>query len=60
MYVCSLLTEFSTTDIGIEFGGRDHTTVMHARNKVMDLLKTDSSLNSTINLLTREIKDFKK
>ena len=60
MYVCTLLTEFSTTDIGIEFGGRDHTTVMHARNKVMDLLKTDSSLNSTINLLTREIKDFKK
>ena len=60
IYVCTLLTEFSTTEIGIEFGGRDHTTVMHARDKVNDLLKTDSSLNSTINLLTREIKDYKK
>lgn len=60
MYLCCNMTEFSTTDIGLDFGGKDHTTVMHARNKVSDLLKMDSSLNSTMNLLIREIKDYKK
>ncbi|MGI5058715.1 chromosomal replication initiator protein DnaA [Treponema pectinovorum] len=60
VYICCDLTEYSTTEIGNEFGGRDHTTIMHARDKIADLLKTDSSMNSTINLLIREVKDYKK
>lgn len=60
VYICCSLTEYSTTEIGNEFGGRDHTTIMHARDKVENLLKLDSSLNSTINLLMRESKDYKK
>ena len=60
VYICCALTEYSTTEIGNEFGGRDHTTIMHARDKVDSLLKTDSSMNSTVNLLIRAAKDFKK
>ncbi len=60
VYICCTLTEYSTTEIGNEFGGRDHTTIMHARDKVDSLLKTDSSMNSTVNLLIRAAKDFKK
>ena len=33
---------------------------MHARDKVESMIKTDSSLNSTVNLLIRDIKDYKK
>lgn len=60
VYICCNLTEYPTTEIGNEFGGRDHTTIMHSRDKIDDLLKTDSSMNSTINLLIREVKDYKK
>ncbi|WP_443738625.1 chromosomal replication initiator protein DnaA [Treponema sp.] len=60
IYICCSLTEYSTTEIGNEFGGRDHTTIMHARDKVESLLKTDSSMNSTVNLLIRATKDFRK
>ena len=57
IFICCSLTEYSTTEIGNEFGGRDHTTIMHAREKVESLLKTDSSMNSTVNLLIRATKD---
>ena len=60
VFIACSLTEYSTTEIGSEFGGRDHTTIMHARDKVENLLKIDSSLDSTINLLIREVKDYKK
>lgn len=60
LYIAGQLTEYSLTDLGNEFGGRDHTTVMHSRNKVEEQLKTDSTLNSTIQLLIRNIKDYKK
>ena len=60
IFICCSLTEYSTTEIGNEFGGRDHTTIMHARDKVESLLKTDSSMNSTVNLLIRATKDYRK
>ena len=60
IFICCSLTEYSTTEIGNEFGGRDHTTIMHTRDKVESLLKTDSSMNSTVNLLIRATKDFRK
>lgn len=50
------LTEYSLTDIGEEFGGRDHTTIMSSLKKIDDLLKTDSSLNDTIKVLEKQIK----
>ena len=39
MYVCRELTELSYPQIGKEFGGRDHTTVIHAYEKVSTLMK---------------------
>lgn len=60
IYIARQITEYSFPEIGAEFGGRDHTTAMHSYNKVECQLKTDSSLNSTIQILIREIKDFKK
>ena len=60
IYLSRELTEYSYPEIGQEFGGRDHTTAMHADEKIRDLLKTDSSLNSLIQMLIRNIKDYKK
>lgn len=60
IYIARQLTEYSFPELGNEFGGRDHTTVMHSYEKVENLLKTDSSLDSTIQMLIREIKDFKR
>jgi len=34
MYIAREITEYSTTELGLEFGGRDHTTVMHACQKI--------------------------
>lgn len=60
IYIAREITEYSFPELGNEFGGRDHTTVMHSYEKVENLLKTDSSLDSTIQMLIREIKDFKR
>jgi len=46
------------TEIGQDFGGRDHTTVMHSINKIEDNLITDSGLAATIDNLNRSIKEF--
>ena len=48
MYVSRALTNFSTTEVGLEFGGRDHTTVMHACQRITDRLKTDATLEPTL------------
>lgn len=56
MYITRELTEFSTTEIGLEFGGRDHTTVMHACQRVESYLTTNPTLEPTIRSLIRTIK----
>ncbi|MCL2244331.1 MAG: chromosomal replication initiator protein DnaA [Treponema sp.] len=58
MYIGREMTDFSTTEIGNEFGGRDHTTVMHSINKVKANLIIDPALESTIESLKRSIKEF--
>ena len=57
MYIIRDLTEYSTTEIGLEFGGRDHTTVMHACQKIESRMKTDSTLEPTIKNLIRSIQE---
>lgn len=59
-YLASEMTEYSTTEIGQEFGGRDHTTVMHGCQKIVDKLNSDSSFEETIQILKKKIKEFKK
>jgi len=58
MYICREMTDFSTTEIGEAFGGRDHTTVMHSIDKIQGLLITDPSLDSTIENLKCKIKEL--
>jgi len=58
MYICREMTDFSTTEIGEAFGGRDHTTVMHSIDKIQGLLITDPSLDSTIENIKRQIKEL--
>ena len=49
MYMCRYMTDQSFPRIGLEFGGKDHTTVMHACNKIEEDLKNNSQLKEIIN-----------
>jgi len=53
MYLSKQLTSRSLPEIGRAFGGRDHTTVIHAVRKVEELIKADSSFAEDVELLTR-------
>lgn len=59
IYIAREITEISFMELGNEFGGKDHTTMMHAYEKVKDLIKIDPSLNNKIQLYIREIKEHK-
>ncbi|RKQ16484.1 chromosomal replication initiator protein DnaA [Ureibacillus endophyticus] len=48
MYLSRELTDFSLPKIGEEFGGRDHTTVIHAHEKISSMLKEDQQLQQDI------------
>lgn len=58
MHIVREITEYSTTEVGLEFGGRDHTTVMHACQRVESRMKTDPTLEPTINHLLKEVKEY--
>ena len=60
IYIARELTEISYSELGNEFGGKDHSTIMHAYEKISEGVKLDSSLEAKISLLIREIKEFKK
>ncbi|HAB66722.1 MAG TPA: chromosomal replication initiator protein DnaA [Firmicutes bacterium] len=49
MYLCRMLTDQSFPRIGLEFGGRDHSTVIHAVNTIEDDLKENGQLKEIIN-----------
>lgn len=54
MYVIREVTEYSTTEIGVEFGGRDHTTVMHSCQKIEQMIKFDPAFDASIQKLMRD------
>lgn len=58
MYLTRELTELSLPKIGQEFGGRDHTTVIHAHNKIIKELETDENLANEIKNLMEDINKF--
>lgn len=55
MYLSRKLTDTSLPKIGEEFGGRDHTTVIHAYEKISQNLKKDESLQTAVAELTKRI-----
>lgn len=55
MYLCKEFTDLSTTEIGEKLGKRDHSTVIHGCDKISELLKTDKSLQDTIDILRKKI-----
>ncbi len=56
MYLCRELTEMSLPKIGQQFGGRDHTTVMHAERKIRSLMAERRSIYNQVTELTNRIK----
>jgi chromosomal replication initiator protein len=56
MYLCRELTELSLPKIGAQFGGRDHTTVMHADRKIRQMMSERRSIYNQVTELTNRIK----
>jgi chromosomal replication initiator protein len=57
MYLCRELTDQSLPKIGEEFGGRDHTTVIHACEKIQEDMQKDSQLKKTVDELRKKINE---
>jgi chromosomal replication initiator protein len=58
MYIAREITEYSTTEIGQAFGGRDHTTVMYSCQKIEEQIRSNPALDATIESLKRTIKEY--
>jgi len=56
MYLCKKLTPRSLPEIGRKFGGRDHTTVMHAVRKIEELVGDDIAFADEVKIITRKLK----
>ncbi|MCP8617203.1 chromosomal replication initiator protein DnaA [Salirhabdus salicampi] len=56
MYLAREMTDYSLPKIGEEFGGRDHTTVIHAHEKISKMLTNDQQLQRDIEELKEKIK----
>jgi chromosomal replication initiator protein len=56
MYLCRELTDMSLPKIGQQFGGRDHTTVMHADKKIRQLMAERRAIYNQVTELTNRIK----
>ena len=55
MYLAKHMTEASLPEIGRQFGGKHHTTVLHSVDKIEELRKNDKDLNRLINKLTEQL-----
>ncbi|GAA0608426.1 chromosomal replication initiator protein DnaA [Virgibacillus siamensis] len=58
MYLSREMTDFSLPKIGEEFGGRDHTTVIHAHEKITKMMENDTLLHKDIEELKEQLKSF--
>lgn len=56
MYLCTAHTRRSLPDLGRRFKGFDHTTVMHARNKVIELLSSDKDVRASVEAIERALR----
>jgi chromosomal replication initiator protein len=60
MYLCRELTELSLPKIGQAFGGRDHTTVMHADRKIRELMSERRAIYNQVTELTARIRNHSR
>lgn len=60
MYLCRKLTDMSLPSIGRDFGGRDHTTVMHAIEKIKKDINFNKELNLAVENMERDLKSVLK
>jgi chromosomal replication initiator protein len=56
MYFCKRYTQLTLALIGGNFGGRDHSTVIHALESVEDMMKTDANFKNSVDDLTKKFK----
>lgn len=56
MYFCKRYTQLTLALIGENFGGRDHSTVIHALESVEDMMKTDANFKNSVDELTKKFK----
>ena len=57
MYLAKILTSRSLPEIGRKFGGRDHTTVLHAVRKIERLIKEDAAIRTSIESLGNSLRE---
>jgi chromosomal replication initiator protein len=55
MYILRELTSFSLKEIGMKFGGRDHTTVLHAYDKISKMIKDDKDFGGKVDKIMRKL-----
>jgi chromosomal replication initiator protein len=58
MFIARKLTDFSTTEIGNEFGGKDHSTVIHAISKIKAKYEEDNLFRQKIDKIVKEINEY--
>jgi chromosomal replication initiator protein len=56
MWLCKQLTTRSLPDIGRRFGGRDHTTVLHAVRKIEELKAVDAPIAADVEALMKKLR----
>ena len=58
MFLCRKFTDESFPKIGIEFGGKDHSTVMHSCEKIEREIKTNKDIADSIDKLEKDIQSY--
>jgi chromosomal replication initiator protein len=56
MYLCRTLTDMSLAAVGESFGGKDHSTIIYAENKIKETIEKDGTFRSMVDVLIRKIK----
>ena len=55
MFLCKKFTDHSLKTIGLHFGGRDHSTVIHALSNVEIMLEKNTNIKEAVDIITRKI-----
>ena len=59
MYLCRTKTKLSLPEIGRQFGGKDHTTVIFANKKISETINKNNDLKKVINIIVSDIESGK-